>query len=107
MLIPKNKKTAEVENPFRPKIGVPRSYSVCKVSWGTFQVEANECVERLMVDADDNASFVSIMETTIPIEDRHRCTDHEFWLIDKNWKKFIVDTAKEYFDETVIQLRKW
>lgn len=107
MLIPKLKKTAKITNPFRPNIGVTREHSVCRISWKDYHIEYDVVVERLAVDADHNEEFIAVMEATVPESDRYRCQDHEMWLIDSKWKKFIIDTAKEYFDNVVVNLRKW
>jgi hypothetical protein len=47
------------------------------------------------------------MEATVPEEDRFRCIDHEMWLVDKKWKKFLIDTSKQYFDEVILKFREW
>jgi hypothetical protein len=107
VLIPKQKRKEEVDNPFRPKVGLSRTHTTCKISWGDYYVEYDEIERRLRVDADHNDEFVAELEATIPKNDRYRCHDREIWLIHKQWKKFIVGLAKKYFDEVTIELRQW
>jgi hypothetical protein len=107
VLIPKQKKKEPVINPYRPKTGVPRDHSVCFITWGHFWIEPDEIEMRIRVDADDHEEFFAVLEATIPREDRHRCHDHEVYLIKKEWKKWLVDTSKEYYDEVKTQLRTW
>lgn len=113
MLIPKNLKKEEVTNPHRPNIGVPRDYTLCKVSWGTYYDEydydnhAMVTEKRIMVDADNVPEFIAALEATIPENDRYRCHYKEVWLIRDRWKRVVVDLVKEYFDKYVIELRNW
>jgi hypothetical protein len=107
ILIPKQKKTEPVINPLRPKIGVPREHTTCKISWADYHIEPDEVIRRLRVDADHKDEFVAELESTIPVEDRYRCADREIWLVDKKWKKFLVETAKKHFDKATFELRTW
>lgn len=107
MLIPKQKKKEPVLNPFRPKVGIPSPHSICKLSWGSYWVEPDVVVERVRVDADHNEEFIAEMEANIPREDRHRCHDHEVWLVDAKWKRLLSGLAKKYFDEVKVELRTW
>ena len=107
VLIPKQKRTELVINPFRPKTGLPREHSVCKIGWADYHIEYDEVERRLRVDADHNDEFVAELEATIPKEDRWRCLDKEVWLVHKQWKNFIVGLAKKYFDKVHTELRDW
>jgi hypothetical protein len=107
MLIPKQKKKEVIFNPHRPKTGVPREHSVCFITWGHFWIEPEEVEVRLRVDCDDNEEFVAFLEANIPKEDMYRCQDHEVWLIKKEWKRLILDEAKNFFDEVKTALRTW
>jgi hypothetical protein len=107
MLIPKQKKKVKIDNPLRPKIGLPREHTICKISWGDYWIEPDEVVQRLKVDCDHNDEFVAVLEAEIPKDDRYRCHDHEVYLIDPKWKSFIVEKAQEYFDQVDKELRKW
>ena len=113
MLIPKTLKKEEVTNPHRPNTGVPRDYTLCRVSWGTYYDEYdydNHCMiteKRIMVDGDEVPEFTAILEATIPDNDRYWCKDKEVWLVRDKWKKFIVDLVKEYYQQYKIELRDW
>lgn len=107
MLIPKNKKTEIITNHFRPKVGLPAPHSICKLDWKEYHIEPDESVVRIRVDAEHNDEFIAVLEATIPKKDRYRCTDHEVYLIDKEWKDFLLEQTAIYFDETIKELRTW
>lgn len=107
VLIPKQKRTETVENPFRPKIGIPKEHSSCKIGWADYHIEYDEVERRLSLDCDHNDEFLAEMEATIPKEDRWKCLDKEIWLIRKEWKTFLLGLAKKYYDEVTTQLRDW
>ncbi len=107
MLIPKNVKKLPIDNPFRPKTGIPTDKTKCRISWGEFEIEQDEFEYRLRVDADHIDDFVTELEATVPEKDRYRCANHEVWLIKKEYKKEIVELAKKYFDEVQTELRQW
>lgn len=105
VLIPKQKRKEEVDNPFRPKIGLPREHTACKIGWASYHIEHDQIERRLRVDADHNEDFVTALETEIPRHERYRCKDREIWFIDKKWKKFVIDIAKKSFDKVEMELR--
>lgn len=107
VLIPKNKRTELIENPMRPRVGLPREHTVCKLSWGDYYIEPEETERRLQVDADHDEEFIAELEATIPKSERYRCKDKEVWLISKQWKRFIVGLAKRRFDKVITELREW
>lgn len=107
MLIPKNVQRIEIENPLRPKIGIPQDKSICKLSWAPFEIEEGEIEERIRVDASHIDEFVEELEALIPKSDRYRCNNHEVWLVTKEWKKDLVALVKKHFEVVILELRKW
>lgn len=105
VLIPKQKRKEEVINPMRPKIGLPRTHTTCKLSWADYYIEYDEIERRVRVDADHNDEFVAELEANIPRPERYRCQDREVWFVHKKWKTLVAGLAKKYFDKVTLELR--
>jgi hypothetical protein len=97
MKIGKKAKVEDIENPFRPKTGLPRRHSVCRITLGSTIPSDEESEFSIQVDADEEPMFVMELVYMIPSSDRFRDNTLDLWFVKEKYKDFLIKAAPVYF----------
>lgn len=102
MKLGKKAKVEDIDNPHRPKFGLRRNHTVCRITMESSIPKEEDAEFDMQVDADEEPTFIREMESLIPAKDRFRDNIYEMWFIHPKHKETILDIAPDYFSETLI-----